>query len=280
MVTSIPTYSSVIIETPENISFQYELAGPGTRMAAYFVDFMIVFTTLGILSAAYGYLAVSLGYNGLGGTSPILDVLNAIMGGLVAIIFPLGGYWTTFEMVWSGQTPGKRLLGIRVIQDNGLPVSFPGLLLRNVFRLADAFFPFQFAVGFFMLTFSKNTQRLGDLVAGTIVVKEKKAQEAKRFKWIENTNKSDSFTINLNIDEEEFNLLIEYISIWKKLNETDRNRIAQKIVTPILQKNPMKEDPAFAPLLDALKEEAPPQKYVPAEAIMRKILEFYLVQEP
>ena len=277
MVRSIPTYSSVVIETPENISFEYELAGPGTRMVAYLVDFLIVFTGISILSAGYVYLSYAT--EDLTGFKPLNDIANAIVGAIVALIFPLGGYWTTFEMIWSGQSPGKKLMGIRVIQENGLPVSFPALLIRNVFRLADAFFPFQFAVGFFMLTFSKNTQRLGDIVAGTIVVKEKKALDADRYKWSHKPIVPQEYKIRLRLTEKEFDFLIEYLGIWRDLNISDRNRISQKVIAAIIKGNPLKDDPIFKALLEKFEAAPEEAKFKPAERIISEILRFYLVQE-
>lgn len=279
MVTTAPTYSSVVIETPENISFQYELAGPGTRMVAYLIDFLILVVGLTVVLTMYGYASVLI--SSLNHTDPFNDVLNAIIGGLISLIFPLGGYWTVFEMAWSGQTPGKRIMGIRVIQFNGLPVNFPSLLVRNLFRLTDAFFPFQYAVGFGMLIFTKHTQRLGDLVAGTLVVKEKKAIDASRFRWKKKVEPPDEYHVELRLSEQEFNFITEYVGIWRTLNKADRNRIAQKLVAPIIQNNRLEtaNDPVFSPIIESLEAEAADRKYIPAEKLMREILMYYVVQD-
>ena len=279
MVSTAPTYSSVVIETPENISFQYELAGPGTRMVAYLIDFLIVVVGLTIILALYGYASALIA--SLNHTAPFNDVVNAIIGGIISLIFPLGGYWTLFELLWSGQTPGKRIMGIRVIQFNGLPVNFPALRIRNLFRLTDAFFPFQYAVGFGMLIFTQHTQRLGDLVAGTLVVKEKKAIEASRFRWKKKVEPLDEYQIAIKLTEQEFNFITEYVGIWRSLNKADRNRIAQKLVAPIIQNNQLhsSQDPVFGPIVRTLETEAPDQKYIPAERLMREILRYYVVQD-
>jgi len=82
-------------------------------------------------------------------------------------------YHLFFEFIWNGQTPGKRRLSIRVVQANGLPLTTSGLLIRNFVRLLD-FLPILYGVGLVTMFFTKNTQRLGDLAARTIVIREHK----------------------------------------------------------------------------------------------------------
>jgi uncharacterized RDD family membrane protein YckC len=85
------------------------------------------------------------------------------------------GYFTMYETFWSGQTPGKRALRIRVIKVNGYPIDFVDALVRNVVRLAD-FLPSFYGVGLVVMFVSTQSRRLGDYAAGTIVVKERRGE--------------------------------------------------------------------------------------------------------
>jgi len=91
----------------------------------------------------------------------------------VAIFLITWGYHLIFELIWNGQTPGKRRAGIRVIQADGLPVTVSGILIRNILRLFD-FLPVGYGVGMIMLFATKRTQRLGDLAARTVVIREQR----------------------------------------------------------------------------------------------------------
>jgi hypothetical protein len=82
-------------------------------------------------------------------------------------------YHLFFELAWNGQTPGKRRTGLRVIQSNGLPLTVSGAIIRNLVRLFD-FMPILYGFGLIVLFATKNTQRLGDLAAKTVVIRERK----------------------------------------------------------------------------------------------------------
>ncbi len=146
------------VTTPENVYFRYELAGPALRFFAWMIDIVVV---IGV------YIAVSL----------TLGIALAMFGGfgqlaLFIILFVLWqGYFLILEGAWHGQTVGKRALGIRVLDRNGLRVTWGQSALRNLVRMVDAPLPFFFAVGGLTQAFNRNGLRLGDIVAGTVVVK-------------------------------------------------------------------------------------------------------------
>ena len=81
------------------------------------------------------------------------------------------GYYMIFEIATNGQSPGKRVLGLRVIKAQGYPISFSDSAIRNIVRIVDML-PFAYGVGLLTMLLNKNWQRLGDLAAGTLVVKE------------------------------------------------------------------------------------------------------------
>ncbi len=147
------------IETPENVTLSFNLAGPGSRMSAYLIDLLIrVAVFWGLSTALTSLIPV------LGGGLPI--------GGLLLGMFVLEwGYSTLFEAFWRGQTPGKRVYGLRVLKDAGYPIGFYDSVLRNLLRAAD-FLPFGYGAALVCMTATGRLQRIGDLAAGTIVVRD------------------------------------------------------------------------------------------------------------
>lgn len=104
-----------------------------------------------------------------------------MIAGVVIVLFLLNsGYFAFFEAIWNGQTPGKRYAQIRVMKDDGRPISAYDSVARNLLRIVDEL-PGMYAVGVISILFSKQNKRLGDYVAGTVVVHEKTIQEARPF---------------------------------------------------------------------------------------------------
>ena len=152
------------IRTPENIELTYALAGPGSRAAAYLVDFLIM-TFAGQIGVNLLIVGASVILDGLG---PEGRAWAAAIGGL--LFFALyNGYFILFEWLWNGQTPGKRLLHVQVIREGGYALRFFDTLLRNLLRVVD-FLPLFYGVGLVSLLLTNRSQRLGDVVAGTLVV--------------------------------------------------------------------------------------------------------------
>jgi uncharacterized RDD family membrane protein YckC len=154
----------VSIRTPENIELSYALAGPGSRAAAYIIDFFIMFVgcqmLINFLASAFVLLFSALG---VGSELWVTAIVT-----LVFFTF-YNGYFILLEWLLNGQTPGKRLLHIRVIKQGGYALRFFDTLLRNLLRVVD-FLPLFYGVGLTSLLLTRDSQRLGDLVAGTLVV--------------------------------------------------------------------------------------------------------------
>jgi uncharacterized RDD family membrane protein YckC len=142
------------VATPEGIELTLHLAGPVPRALAWAVDFALRVAVVIVVSI----VALQLGRTGWG-----IVLLTAFF------IEWLAPAW--FEAAWNGQTPGKRALGIRVLNDDGTPVRWPGALTRNLLRAAD-FLPFAYGVGLLAMLANRDFKRLGDLAAGTVVVYE------------------------------------------------------------------------------------------------------------
>lgn len=146
--------------TPEYVEFRFGLAGLYTRFLAWLVD---------ALTVLCGYLA-------------IMSVLGTVMGAFPGFLSALGaviyfvldwGYAMACEAAYSGQTLGKKLLGLRVVQESGVRITFLQAALRNLARAVDRL-PFFYLVGGVAALFSSSHQRLGDLLAGTVVIRDRR----------------------------------------------------------------------------------------------------------
>lgn len=158
------------IDTPENIEFSYTIAGIGSRFLAaivdtallvllqgmvYFVMFMLLFPLLGLESDFSSAM------------SSIVVATSLFLGFII-----LWGYFIIFEMVWNGQSPGKRMVRLRVVREGGQPVTFAASAIRNLVRIID-FLPSFYGLGVLVMFIDQRARRLGDLTAGTLVVKDR-----------------------------------------------------------------------------------------------------------
>ena len=158
------------VETPEQVQLHMELAGLGTRSMAYLLDTALRYGLLIALVVTIMLIfnAVGVDWDSIGGRlgTKVIAILLILL-----YFFMEWGYFATFEWLWSGQTPGKRAAGIRVLKDGGGPLSFLDAALRNLVRLVDASGPLA-AVGMMFIFFRKKNKRPGDYLARTIVVRE------------------------------------------------------------------------------------------------------------
>lgn len=167
----MPLFNRVTLVTPESVELEFTLAGIGSRALALAIDYSI----LGVTLAAFwiGFLVFSsqlLNYltrlNANVSSAPIWLIAIALL-----ITFMLtAGYFVYFEVMWQGQTPGKRFAKIRVIREDGRPAGLPQAFLRTLLRpIDDILF-----IGVFFILFNRREKRIGDLVAGTLVVQEER----------------------------------------------------------------------------------------------------------
>lgn len=164
------------IPTPENVSFGYEVVGIGNRFIAALLDTIVLTLILGALNLLLFFILGQMGTF----ESDLSDVAEEIgwsEGVLIAIYTLLQfiiywGYYIAFELLWQGQTPGKRWTKIRVVRLDGNPVGFGEVAIRNLVRIID-FLPATYTLGLLTMFFSPNARRLGDYAAGTIVIKDK-----------------------------------------------------------------------------------------------------------
>lgn len=151
------------IETPENVAFGYEIAGIGSRFLSTLVDSLILGVLL-VLGSIGGGLLTNVGDAIVDGSA---GYIAAVFGIISFLIF--FGYYVIFEVVWNGQTPGRRVFGMRVVDLDGVPIGLAAAAIRNLVRLID-FLPVLYGLGVVVMFVNRRSRRLGDLAAGTLVV--------------------------------------------------------------------------------------------------------------
>jgi uncharacterized RDD family membrane protein YckC len=160
---SVPKQATLTIETPEGVVFSYVLATPVTRALAWTIDaFVAIVGTIlvGKVLQTFGRLSA--------------DWVNALS--VLAYLTISIGYGIALEWRWRGQTIGKRVLGLRVIDAQGLRLQLPQIALRNLLRFADML-PLFYLTGGIAALVTRKCQRLGDLAANTVVAHERKWQQ-------------------------------------------------------------------------------------------------------
>jgi uncharacterized RDD family membrane protein YckC len=172
---------TLTIETPEHVELQFALASIGNRFLACAADHALQFAAIGlVIFAAFNLSSAAreLGTRVAAGVEEgRLWIFAVATLGIFVLYF---GYFAFFETIWNGQTPGKRWFGLRVILEDGRPINFFAALSRNLLRSVDMmpfflFLPF-YSIGIVAVFASARGKRLGDFVAGTVVIKERSAE--------------------------------------------------------------------------------------------------------
>jgi uncharacterized RDD family membrane protein YckC len=166
----------LIIDTPEQVAIRFPVAGLGSRFLAILIDSLLQ-------AAAYlaVFLILVLVISAAPKSSSTGELSHAgekwLIAGLILVHFLMyWGYFTLFEAFWNGQTPGKKLFKIRVIQDSGRQITFFESMTRNLIRIIDLI-PSIYLVGVITMACNRQHKRLGDLAAGTLVVHERPTEE-------------------------------------------------------------------------------------------------------
>jgi len=166
-ITTADTPDAVRITTPEQVTITLPLAGVGTRLLAALLDALVM---LGIILAVLIVIAL---FGSVIAFQPHAMAAGSVLGAFT-LLFLFGfvfAYYAGLELLWDGQTIGKRVLKLRVLRDNGTPVDAASVLARTVVRLVD-FLPVGYLVGLVSMIVDGRARRLGDIVGGTIVVRE------------------------------------------------------------------------------------------------------------
>ncbi|WP_223699960.1 RDD family protein [Sutcliffiella deserti] len=224
----------VDIKTPEYVSLQFQSAGLGSRAAAFIVDQLIlmivnILIVIGLLLMLNASMMDFL----------LLDMPSYLVAGAILLIFVVRwGYFFAFEYFSGGSTIGKKMVGIRVIQENGHSITLLSSLIRNLLRIIDSL-PINYLIGMLMIFFHPKHKRLGDLVAGTIVVHErrKKRKKKKQTKleqeiYIRGLSKDQlqlgEWDIS-RVSQKDWELLRTYINRFMELSLDDRIMLTRKV---------------------------------------------------
>ena len=218
---------TVEVRTGESVAFSYELAGLGSRFLAVFIDLLIQIGVLvgALLLLAWAGQALPGGAaRGIGiGTSDKVTGAIAVALLIFGFFMLFFGYFIVFETLWNGRTPGKRLLGIRVVRDGGFPVDFSSAVIRNVVRILEAGLGF-YAISAICALASPQNRRLGDMAAGTIVVRDERL-EPEVPKAVARTD--DPLVRDLGPAERD--LILRYVERRESLADGPRRTLAQRI---------------------------------------------------
>lgn len=149
------------VETPDHVVLRYDLAGGGNRGFAALVDVIAAALLVAGSLSVWAFLSSILPRGSLRGLEGVFVMLTVLLG---------WSYFIVLEWLWNGQTLGKRLFGLRVISADGSPAGFIAVLVRNLARVVD-FLPAVYGLGLLAIVLSSRSQRLGDLAAGTFVVR-------------------------------------------------------------------------------------------------------------
>ena len=165
------------IETPEQVDLRFPIAGIGSRFLAVLTDSIIQAVAVLLMFLLF-VLVFSSAKKLPGGAAPSETGAKWVIAGFFLFYFLLyWGYYSLFEAFWNGQTPGKRLLKIRVIKDSGRQITLFEALARNLLRVIDMLPPSLYLVGVVTMLCNREQKRLGDFVAGTIVVHERSDEQ-------------------------------------------------------------------------------------------------------
>jgi len=234
------------VETPEHVEVRLELAGVGSRMAAAVLDTILLILALLVV------ILVGSSANDIGGAAG--GWFTAVM---VLLLFALvWGYFAAFEAWNGGRTPGKQALGIRVVMDTGQPVTTGAAFVRNLVRLLDCYFPLLPVLPAMLLMFlNRSNKRLGDLAAGTIVVRDRPtawvlgaAPPAAEAEQAIETGPPE-------LSEDEFRLLDRFLGRLNDLEATVQVRITTELALRFESRIPRRTDDLQAYLVQVFADE-------------------------
>ncbi len=223
------------IQTPEQTLVEFHLAGIGSRFLACSIDTLILVLASIVLSLFALIGAAVAGSSISWGSTWVLAITVFL---LFALFY---GYFAIFEAVWNGQTPGKRLMQLRVIQQSGRPINVFQAIARNLLRAVDQLPTPLYAVGCVTVLLNRQNKRLGDFVAGTVVVREKSLEEM-RPEWgaapvqpQAQAQAAPSYNLRL-LGDAEFQLIEAFVQRRSYLEASIRQRMAYEIVEKIAGK--------------------------------------------
>jgi uncharacterized RDD family membrane protein YckC len=215
-------HGKLTIETPELIPLELPLAGIGSRFLAAAVDSLIQFVaSLALLVA--GLLVLGILPERSERASMWLVAIGILVGSLLQF-----GYFDGFEARWNDQTPGKRRVHFRVIKDSGRPVTVYESVARNLLRIVDSL-PGFYGVGILTTLISSKNKRLGDYVAGTVVVHEQPLAARAKVGWTIDFSVAPSGYDLSRLSPEDIQLMESFLMRREQLAPDVRATLARKV---------------------------------------------------
>ena len=242
MAAVLTSDETLVIETPERVPLHFALASIGNRFIACAIDHTIQLVALITLVIVFMLIR---DFSDVG--SRLISAPKWVVALLLILVFLLmSGYFVIFEWMWNGQTPGKRWLKLRVIREDGRPISFFEAAVRNLLRNFDIMPSPFYSIGLISVFATERDQRVGDLVAGTVVVREREA-EAPAFAEVFASPVSDPalrrsfkpvpFTADVNkLSESEIQVVEGFLRRRWDLKDYPRQWMAWRVAMPILFK--------------------------------------------
>jgi len=229
------------IDTPEQIALELPLAGIGSRFLGLAIDTLIqvVLYIIGFFA-----LAFAAGIAGAVGMYRYFRWIPVSWAPAIAILFVFCVYWgyfAFFEIIWKGQTPGKRVAKIRVIHASGRPINVYEAIGRNLLRVIDGL-PGMYGVGIVCMILNNQNRRVGDYVAGTVVVHDKRTGEVKP-DWNTVTESAGTNPKLAQVASEELVLIETYLGRRAEMDPVLRDQVAYQIATRIIEKTGLQRDP-------------------------------------
>jgi uncharacterized RDD family membrane protein YckC len=219
---------NLIIDTPEQTSLEFPLAGIGSRFLAMAADTAIQAAVGLLIFFAVLITLPGLTLFGMAGAQWVLALV------IIAGFLLYSAYFAFFEIVWNGQTPGKRYAQLRVMKDDGRPISPYDAIARNLLRIVDSM-PGFYGVGVLSVLFSKQSKRLGDFVAGTVVVHETALEGVRPFAETRVDESLPAFDAS-SITVDELRLIETFIQRRDSLDPGLRGNMALQIADKIGEK--------------------------------------------
>jgi len=225
-----------IIETPENVDLQRRLAGIGSRFLAGLLDAVLIVGMLMVPTIIFFAVDLHTAFFGDGAAQEARAWLIAILIMVGFLIY--WGYFLFFELWMNGQTPGKKYMRIRVVQQEGRAVSFDSIAVRNLLRAVDGIGAY--AVAGIVMFATKKMQRLGDLAAGTVVISEEipdySAKQDKKQKVFDIMPATAAALQETHLTPQEYHLLHSYWLRREQLTLEARYHLLPKLLRPILER--------------------------------------------
>ena len=226
----LPSLAQTIdVETPELVVFSYTIAGVGSRVYAALIDALIVMAAIIVIGITIG--TVTPDRSGPGAPGAVDAWAVAIF--VFAVFCVLWGYYVLFEGLADGQTPGKRLLRLRVVRDGGYSVTFGASAVRNLVRLVDIMPPPSYGVGLASIVISRSGKRLGDFAAGTIVVREAIVKELAPA-TAPPPDESLPAALHTTLTEEEYAVLAHFVQRRSALDANRRTMLAAQLANRLV----------------------------------------------